>query len=169
MEYSQFKSFPDDARVWVYGFERDLDDQDKKDLQDGLNRFMGEWNSHGNPVTGGFEIVNDRFLLVSGYMPGGISGCSIDGSVNQVRSIGEKMGLSRSSGDTIYYRDSDGIIQTATRAEFQQMATDGEIASETPVFDLTISTVADLKNKGIENPFRSSWHSRVFDLVEANV
>ncbi|MCP5053941.1 MAG: hypothetical protein GY940_42630 [bacterium] len=169
MEYREFNLLPDDTRLWVYGFERQLTPREKEQLEKGLNGFISEWNSHGDPVTGAFKIAFDRFVLLSGYMPTGISGCSIDSSVQQVRAISEGAGPAFSSGDVVFYRDDDGNVQAAKRELFQQLAAEGDISSDTPVFDLTLTKVGDLKQKGFENLFRESWHHRVFDLAAANV
>lgn len=86
-----FEHFPLDSRVWVYGSNRQLSLEEQDSIQSELNAFMNEWAAHGNSLFGRAAIFHDRFVVLlvdESKVPA--SGCSIDTSVNFIKTIGQK-------------------------------------------------------------------------------
>jgi len=169
MEISEFKTFPDHAKLWIYGFDGELGFEEKQMLFQGLTQFIKSWNTHGKPVQGAFNILHNRFVFISGFTDEGISGCSIDSSVQSLQNLSQNLGIGVLDGQAVFYRDSAGVIGSANRDGFQIKASNGQIEETTPVFDLTFSQLGDLRQGSFEKPFKDSWHRRVFDLAETTV
>jgi hypothetical protein len=146
----------------VYGFDRPLDTDEKSRMEADLNDFVEGWTSHKEPVTGAAVIVEDRFVLLAGQCEAGIGGCSIDGSVALIRSFDGKYGLDAFDRNLVFFRGHDDTIQSVTRAEFQRGVDEGQLGNCTIVFDLTLTTLGELRKDRFETTFKSSWHANAF-------
>ncbi|GIV61696.1 MAG: hypothetical protein KatS3mg044_0562 [Rhodothermaceae bacterium] len=161
-----FPSFPDEASLWVYATERPLTANEQALVLDHLNRFFSGWASHGRPVRGAAQFLHDRFLLVAGHLEEGtISGCGTDACLDQVRAALEHVGTTWVSSLTIFYRDADGHLYGVSRPAFRRLIREGRVDASTPVFDLSLTTVGDLRAGRFERPAGQSWHATVFHLA----
>lgn len=164
MDLNNFFDFPDDASLWIYGFRQALTTGERHAVKGELEAFLGEWVSHGAPVRGSYKIVEDRFVLLTGHTPGGISGCSMDSSVRVFKTLKDRHGLDGLDRSLVYYRDAQGEIQGVHFSEFQKLVEKGQIDAETKVFDTTLTSLDDLRLGAFEKPFANSWHARSFPL-----
>lgn len=65
------------------------------------------------------------------------------------------------------YRQPDGSIATATRAEFEELIKQGAVNADTIVFNNLVNKLGDVTTKW-EVAYKNSWHKQVFgDLVIA--
>lgn len=64
------------------------------------------------------------------------------------------------AGGRVFYRDARGTVQCVDRATFSARARAGEIDGDTPVFDTTLTTLADLRER-FERPATASWHAEL--------
>ncbi|HET6462888.1 MAG TPA: hypothetical protein VFH33_03725 [Candidatus Krumholzibacteria bacterium] len=156
-----FPNFPEDAKLWVYAMPRPLTDEQRKLVTSRLVEFVTQWQSHGTPVHGAFDIIENQFVLIAGYVDDGVSGCSTDSMVRVMKQLREE-GLDGFDRSWVYYRDGEGRIHSVTRSMFQGLVTDGKIGADTVVFDPTIQFVGDLRGGGFETNFSKSWHSAAF-------
>ena len=162
MELQEFSLFGDDARLWVYPFREPLTEPTSALVEQTLSGFLPGWASHGVRVEGRFVIHEDRFVLLVGHSQGGISGCSIDNSVQNFKALRDRHGLDSLDRSRIFFRDAQGCIQSDHFFDFQKLVSSGSILPDTPVFDTTITTVGELREGGLEKPFRDSWHAERF-------
>lgn len=162
MGFSALDKLPDGARLWVYGFREALDAAGRGLVEERLNAFMAGWDTHGSAVQGAWGFVEDRFVVVAGHNHGGVSGCSIDTSVENFKWLKEKHGLDGFDRTLVFYRDEGGQVATADRSVFQQMVDAGSVSADTVVFDTTVTTVGDLRAGRFETTFADCWHSRLF-------
>ena len=168
MTYSDlFPSLPDKARCWIYVAERPFTEDEQASLLEALQAFFAGWASHGRPVQGTATTLEDRFLVVAGVIPGGeISGCGIDASVHAVEEAAGRLGVAWSSPLLVLYRDAEGAIHSLPRSAFRKRVADGTVTAETRVFDVSLTTLGQLRNGTFEKPAGASWHARVFRIPE---
>ena len=162
MKIPQFDNLPDDAQLWVYGFDRNISLEVRDRMASDLRSFVDSWTSHNEPVAGAAAIVEDRFVLLAGHCDAGIGGCSIDGSVAVIRSFADKYGLDGFNRDLVFFRSGDGTVQAVTRTQFQRRVEDGSIGASTVVFDLTLTSLRALREGRFETTFDNCWHARAF-------
>ena len=165
MNLDIFQSLPDESRLWVYGFKTSLDENERQLLETRLSAFLSHWETHGSRVEGVFEIFEDRFLLLAGYAPGGISGCAVDSSVRVFKQLREE-GLDGLERSRVYFRTEDGSIQAIHFTQFQPAIDEGRVTASTLVFDTNLGSLGQLRQAGIEKPFGESWHARAFSLPQ---
>ncbi len=163
-----FAELPDEARLWIFAADRPLTEMESHTLVETLRPFLANWQAHGRPVYGQATILHHRFLLLAGHVPGGeISGCSIDAATRAVYAAGASLGITWMSPLVVFYRDSDGTVRHASRGQFRRLIAEGKVTAATPVFDLSLTTIGDLRHSGFEKPAGQSWHARVFTLTPA--
>lgn len=161
-----FPDLPDHARLWIFTADRALTDAEQTRLLADLGRFVEQWASHGRSVPGAVYIHDARFVVVGAHLEGGVSGCGIDSLTHAVEQAGADVGVAWADGLQVVYRDTDGTVHVVPRPVFRQLARDGAITTATPVFDTTVNTVGALRATGLERPAGSTWHGRVFRLME---
>jgi hypothetical protein len=156
-----FDSLPDDARVWVFGAASDLAPPKSERLLSAVDDFLAQWNAHGSPLRCGREWRDGRFLAIGvDQSTAGASGCSIDGLFRTLARLEPELGTSLLGGGRVYYRDAEGRVRATTRATFNQLAHDGHVGPETPVFDTSITTAGAWREQ-FERPARESWHAEL--------
>ena len=152
-------SLPDDARVWVFGSERPLDDASATRLLGVVDQYQSRWAAHGEPLTSARSWRDDRFLTIAvDQRTAGASGCSIDALFRQLQTLERELGVSIVGGGRIFYRDAAGVIQATDRETFAELAASGELGPRTPVFDPTVQTLGDWR-RAFERPVAASWHA----------
>jgi hypothetical protein len=164
MNLDAFASLPDDARIWIYAFERELDENAQQLVREGLGPFMRQWVSHEAPVQGAFEIFFDRFVVVAAHCTDGISGCSIDSMVRNFKNLHSFHGLDGLKGGILYFRNSQGEIQAIEQLKFRDLIESGQVSHKTPVFQTLIQSLGRLRFGEFETSFENSFLARAFPL-----
>ena len=62
-----FDQLPENAKVWVYQAGSKLDDSQKTTVEELSNVFLEQWESHGIPVQGSVDVLNDLFVRVAAF------------------------------------------------------------------------------------------------------
>lgn len=160
-----FRELPDHARIWIYVADRALDEREERKMVAHLDAFCSEWTSHGRPVTSGAALIESRFALIAGIIPDAdISGCGIDSSVHALERAAEELDFRWMPALAVHFRAQDGTIVSVSRPEFRELARAGRIDATTPVFDLSIQTLGELRAGKLEQSAATTWHGRVFNL-----
>ena len=158
-----FDLLPNDARVWVFGAASDLAPPKSERLLGAVDDFLAQWNAHGSPLRCGREWRDGRFLAIGvDQSTAGASGCSIDGLFRTLARLEPELGTSLLGGGRVYYRDAEGRVRATTRVTFNQLARDGHVGAETPVFDTSVTTAGAWREQ-FERPARESWHAELIE------
>lgn len=161
MPMISFEKLPDDSRVWVFGADRTLDEQQSKQLLDEVDRFLPTWTAHGSPLTVGRDWRRDRFLTIGvDQSTAGASGCSIDGLFRALKSLEPRLGASLVTSGLVFFRDGEGAVQSVDREKFSDLGAGGKLASDSTVFDPTVTTLREWRAR-FELPLRDSWHAKL--------
>ena len=161
MSLVAFERLPDTARLWCFGSDRDLTASESETLTGSIAAFVDRWTAHDHRLAAGFDWVDGRFLLVA--VDEGVaeaSGCSIDSLLRQLQELESKLSAGLADGRLIWYRAADGQVRSVTRDEFRSLAGEKRVGLDTPVFDLSLTRVGDLRSGGFERPASESWHAR---------
>ena len=159
-----FQNLPSESRLWVYGFKDELTLEEYNNVRNRLEQFKKEWMYHGTSVTGDYDIIENRFVIIA--TNDAISGCSIDSSVAVFKEFKQNDGLDALDQSLVFYRDENGEIKAIDRSGFQQLADEGKINNSTKVFNLLINHLAAYQQGGFETKFENSWHCKVFKLPQ---
>jgi len=154
-----FKSLSDEARLWIYGFPEKLKQDELLLVRNHLDDFIDNWESHGKPVRGEYELLYDQFILIA--TEDDPSGCSIDSSVNMLKTLNDRHGLNALTAHLVFFRHEKGI-RSLERTDFQRLLQQGFLDDNTIVFNTTLTRVGALRNGELEIPFNSSWQRKAF-------
>lgn len=156
-----FEQLPDDARVWVFGSDRPLTDDQEARFLEAVDHFLDGWAAHGTPLTVARDWRLGRFLHV-GLDEASVppSGCSIDAMVNQLKDLERELGVVLVDNAPVWFAD-DGGVQRVSRARFRDLATSGAVQPDTTVFDNSVTRLAQVRNGQWERPAGESWHARL--------
>jgi hypothetical protein len=153
-----FENLPDTSRTWVFAAGQTLSKSQSGQLLNAVDEFLAQWKAHGSPLTVGRNWRDDRFLTVAvDQSTAGASGCSIDGLFRILKSIEGRIGASLVGSGKIFYRDAAGAIQSVNREDFVKLATKGAITDATPVFDTTVTSLAEWRAQFL-TAVGHSWH-----------
>ena len=154
-----FEQFSDQARIWMFGFEDKLNNEEVQTVYKHLSRFVRQWHAHGLPVRGDFKILFNRFVII--VSDSELSGCSIDSMVQVFKDLRDDQGLNALDDDLVYF-DRDGKIIALQRHVFQDWVDQGKIDEHTPVYNLTPGNLGQWRAGLWRVPFGHSWHRQVF-------
>jgi len=157
-----FAHLSDQARLWVYAFAQPLTPAQEELVRQELNALQRTWNSHGSSVRGAHDVREARLVLLAAELATGtISGCGIDSSVRVFKALRQAHGLDALNHHLVHYRDGERL-QAVSRAAFQALVDSGRVTPATPVIDLTLTTVGELRAGRLEAPMAATWHSQAF-------
>ena len=152
-----FEALPDQARVWVFGSDAPLTGEPKDTLLKGVDAHLDDWKAHGAPLTVGREWRDDHFLVVAvDQSTAGASGCSIDGLYRTLQQLEAKTGANMVGGGRVFFRNHEGKVQAAPRAEIAGLAGTGVISKDTVVFDTTLTDLGTFR-ECFERPAKQCW------------
>ena len=148
MPLVSFDSLPDAARIWVFAADPALDGAPADHLLAEVDRFLNGWKAHGVPLRCARAWRDDRFLVV-GIDPTEeqASGCSIDGLFRALQQVERHVGARLVGGGRVFYRDRTGKPVMAQREELDDLVSRGEIGRATPIFDTTVTSLAEWKSR----------------------
>jgi hypothetical protein len=144
-----------DAYVWIFGISPSLDAQKSDALMRQVNAFLEKWAAHGTPIPGAAEVREGSFLIVAADENREKSGCSIDRMFGTLKQLERDLGVTILDSSRVFFRDREGV-RAIHRGEFRNAAT-----TETPVFDVTVERLGDVREGAWEKPAAQSWHARL--------
>jgi hypothetical protein len=154
-----FKSLPDNSRIWIYQCNRSFSETELEEVKEGLNAFLTQWTAHGSDLKAGFEIKYNRFIIIGlDQAEASASGCSIDASVHYIQSLEKKYNVDLLDKMNVSYKQGEYIAYKDLK-DFKKMAKERAVSKNTVVFNNLVATKQDY----IENwevPASESWHGR---------
>lgn len=153
-----FDTLPDTARTWVFAADANLSKSQSGQLLNAVDEFLDGWKAHGEPLTVGRDWKYNRFLTVAvDQSTAGASGCSIDGLFRILKSIEARIGSSLVGGGRVFFRNSEGVIQSASREEFAKLGRQKEVSPSTVIFDPSVVSLGEWRSQ-FESDVAHSWH-----------
>lgn len=159
--YTPFSSLTETSQIWIYQSNRAMTESEISEIGAILEQFVNGWQSHGKPVTGSYEIVKGRFIVLAAERLGGEpSGCSIDSSVEIIRNIEAKFHISLLDRSEIAYEENEEIKSVNFR-DLKKLVDDGQITPSTPIYNNNVSEMKDFANQW-KQAASDSWVKRYF-------
>jgi len=156
MPIVDFDALPDSSRIWVFGADRSVQGAAADTFLAAVDNFLAQWRAHGIPLVCARDWRDDRFLVIGVDITAeAASGCSVDGLFRTLQELERSVGARMVGGGRIFYRTNDGP-SAVSRDEFAELARQGAITPDTPVFDTTVTRMGDLRAKW-EQPAARTW------------
>ena len=94
MPRTTFDKLPPTARLWIFAADRELPAPEADRLLTAVDRFLEEWTAHRQHLMAARDWRHARFLLVGvDESTAGVSGCSIDALVREIKQLEQAMGV----------------------------------------------------------------------------
>ena len=160
------QDFDDSSRVWVYQSNRNFTLNETLEIEELLQSFTANWNSHGSPVKGFANLFFGQFIIfIADETATGVSGCSTDSSVRVVKNIEEDYQVQLFDRQTLAFV-VDERIQLIPLPLLNYEIDNGMVTTDTLYFNNTILTKKDLLNNWII-PVGQSWLAKRFSFSNA--
>ncbi len=160
------KDFDNSSRVWIYQCNRCFTLNETLEIEELLQNFTANWNSHGNAVKGFANLFFGQFIIfMADETATGVSGCSMDSSVRMVKNIEEDYHVQLFDRQTLAF-GVDERIQLVPLSMLNYEIDNGIITADTLYFNNTILNKMDLVHNWII-PAGQSWLSKRFSFSPA--
>jgi hypothetical protein len=156
--YHQFipEAFHPGSRVWIYQSNRLFAMSEAFEIEDILQSFLAQWNSHGTPVKGFANLLFGQFLIfMADETATGVSGCSTDSSVRVVKEIEERFKVEMFDRQFLAFVVKDKI-QMLPLSQLKYAVENNFITPGTLYFNNLVKTKEELLNKWLI-PAKDSW------------
>jgi hypothetical protein len=154
-----FPALPDEARLWLVAFSQPVE---AARLAPEMEALLGRWRHKGVQYQGAWTLLEGRILAVAEpTLASQPSGCAIDGMLRGVRQLAERLGLDLQDVQDVMARLPEGL-RTFQRGELEARLADGTLGAATPLLDLTLLTVGDLRSGRFERPLSTTWIGRKY-------
>jgi hypothetical protein len=157
----------DSARVWVHVASRRMTLDEAQAVQSHLDEFVAGWQAHGASLKAQAAVVHGWMVLLAvDERPQKATGCSIDASVSALKQIAS---LRPSMVDldvfdrmaVLHRQESDASWRRTPLSTFWAQRKAGLVDDAEQVFDTTVSTLGELKTRGVA-PMGASWHAEMW-------
>lgn len=149
-------NFSDNARVWIYQSSRAFIEKEEKEINEQLEQFYTQWQSHGDVVKGWAKLLFKQFIVVmADETDTTVSGCSTDSSVRIVKSIEKQYSVNMFDRMMLTFLVK-GKAEMLPMGQVQYAIDKGYINRDTLMFN----NVAGTKKELMENwlvPVSTSW------------
>lgn len=155
-------SIPEESKAWVYQSPREFTPQESLIIDEEMKKFIASWESHGSPLRGYFQVLENRFVLVTVDESSQIAtGCSIDKSVGMIQALEQKLNINLTDKGVVVYQKNNGEVKSTHFSQLKNLVTDGELTPETTFYNSSVSTFGEFQ-KNWKIPAKDSWLSRYF-------
>ena len=153
--------FAGDSRVWIYQASRLFTLSEAFAIEEKLEAFVREWNSHGTPVKGFANLFYGQFIvLLADETATGVSGCSTDSSVRVVKDIEKTTGVALFDRLNLAFFIKDRV-QLIPMAQLGYAIENGFVDGDTLYFNNTVQTKDELEKSWLI-PIKDSWLKNKF-------
>jgi len=148
--------FAAESRVWIYQSPRLFLISEALEIEKMLAAFAAGWKSHGTPVKGYANLFYGQFIiLMADESATGVSGCSTDGSVRLIKEIEQRFGVPMFDRLMLAFQPKEKV-EMVPLSQLPYALESGLITPETPYFNNTVQTKAELESKWLI-PLKDSW------------
>ena len=158
-------NFHPGSRVWIYQSNRLFSMGEALEIEKMLHNFLRQWHSHGTPVKGGAHLFFGQFvILIADESATGVSGCSTDSSVQLIRDIEKRFGVTMFDRTTLAFVVKDKV-QLLPLSQLSYAVENGFINGDTLYFNNLVQTREELENNWII-PVKQSWLAKKISLPD---
>lgn len=137
---NSFSQFSPNSKVWIYGADRLLTQDEVNIINNKLTAFALGWKAHEMPLTADAGVLHNCFLVFMVDEAGhGASGCSIDKSVHLVKALGEEFNLNFFNRMLVYVLDGSNVEIYDTNG-LKQAINDGKLDKNSLVANSLVQT-----------------------------
>jgi hypothetical protein len=148
--------FNDSSRVWIYQAGRRYSLGEALEIEQMLEQFVAQWQSHGTPVKGYANLLFGQFLvLMADESATGVSGCSTDSSVRLIKEIEHRFKVELFNRLSLAFLVKDQI-EILPLQQLGYAFEHGFVGPDTLYFNNLVATKQELLQRWLV-PVKESW------------
>lgn len=148
--------FDNNSRVWVYQSNRAFTISEALQIEELLEDFCKEWNSHGSEVKGYANLFFGHFIIImADETHVKLGGCSTDSSIRFIKNIEQDYNVKLLDRQMLAFIVKE-TIQLLPLSQVNNCIENDFITPDTLYFNNTILTKNELLNNWII-PVKDSW------------
>lgn len=160
-----FDRLSTNSRIWIFQSDRIMNSTEIGKIQSVLDEFIPKWAAHGNELYGGYQVLNNLFLIIGvDEAKSPASGCSIDSLTRVVKELGGSLNIDFFNRLAIAFENKSNEIEIVSMNEFKRLAKENEVGYDTIVFNNLVANKGEFETKW-RTSVKNSWHSNLFELV----
>lgn len=153
------------SRVWMYQSDRLFFINEALEIEDMLNEFTANWQSHGATVKGYANLLFGQFIvLMADETQAGVSGCSTDSSVRLIKAIEEKFQVNMFNRKSLAFVVKEKI-QLLPLSQLKYALENNFIDGNTVYFNNLVQTKDELLHKWMI-PVKESWLAKRISALQ---
>jgi hypothetical protein len=150
------EDFNGSSRVWIYQSSRLFLISEALEIEEMMNSFVENWNSHGTPVKGYANLLFGQFIVImADESATGVSGCSTDSSVRLIKQVEEKFKVDMFNRQNLAFLVNEKI-QMIPMAQLKYAFENNFINAETLYFNNLVANKESLLSEWMI-PVKDSW------------
>jgi len=148
--------FSPESRVWIYQSSRPFNDVEEIQINEQLEQFYTQWQTHGAPVKGWGKLIYRQFIVVIADETGSnVSGCSTDGMVRIIKSIERQYSVNMFDRMVLTFLVKDKA-EMLPMSQVQYAIDKGFLDKNTELFNNMVATKGELETSWLV-PLQNSW------------
>ena len=157
LEYKNLlpQNFSPFSKVWIYQSSRLFSMGEALDLENKINDFCSQWQSHGEKVKAFGNLFFGQFIVLMADDTVSVGGCSTDSSVRFIKSLGELYRVDFFNRTNLAFFINEKI-EVLPLSQVTYAAENGFLKPETPYFNNLVQNKKELENNWII-PIKDSW------------
>jgi len=159
------EGFPPGSRVWIYQSNRELTENEAKQIEEKFAAFARQWTAHKQQLNALGKVLFNRFaILLADETQTKVGGCSQDESFDFIREIENEFGITLFDRLTLLFKKDNEIISVPF-SELNEKFSEGVIDEQTIFFNNLVQTLAEMQANWMIPVGRSWLISRVKENV----
>ena len=154
-------ALPAHSRLWLLALTTPPGPAAETRLRHGLAEIVGLWRHKGQAYQGVGTLLEPQLIAVAEpSLADHPSGCAIDGMLRKVHRLVEHLHLSlMDPAASILVRLEERLV-VVPKSEIQARLDEGTLDGHTPVLDLSLYSLEDLRAGRLEAPLACTWVGR---------
>jgi hypothetical protein len=160
------EDLPGGSRLWLLALGEPPGPSRAARLVRGLEEILAHWRHKGRAYQAAGALLEPQLIAVAEpVLATQPSGCAIDGMLRKVRRLLESLELDLVDPAASLLVRKDGRLLPIPKGDLQARLDDGTLGPHTPVLDLSLYSLQDLRAGGLEHPLAETWVARRYRLT----
>lgn len=156
-----FEQLPENAKVWVYQSSDKLSPEQVKIVEELAAVFLNQWESHGIPVQGSVDIINDLFIRIAAFTnEASMCGRAQDAQVRLAKELENELNVQLTNRMLVTFT-IDGEERVFHMNDVPALIARGEVTDDTPFYNNIIQSKKEYSEKWKVRA-ADSWLNRYF-------
>jgi hypothetical protein len=161
-----FRPLPDTARLWLLALDAQPAPETRDRLGEALEAILGQWRHKGHAYQGAWGLLGDRIIAVAEPdLAANPSGCAIDGMLRKVHHLAADLGLGFVDPAAQVLAAFPEGFRAVPKADLEAQLLAGALGPDTPIVDLALYNLGDLRAGKLEAPLARTWIGRKFKVA----